>query len=61
MAPERCSFKINAKSMNNWVSTHVKQIDQFEDVNSPLIIIRDEAMEEEERDEDMGREDHHTR
>jgi hypothetical protein len=45
--PERCSFKIDQKARNHWVSTHARQIGQFEDVNNPPNIPRDEEMEEE--------------
>ena len=45
--PERCSFKVDLKARNHWVSTHARHIGQLEDVSSPLHILRDEAMEEE--------------
>jgi hypothetical protein len=46
--------------MNTWVSTLVRQIDQYEDVNSPHVIIWEEAMEEEDMEEDTGRANRHT-
>ena len=33
--PERCGFKIDAKTKNNRASIYIKQKDQFEDVNIP--------------------------
>ena len=59
--PERCSWKVDIKANNHWVSIHARQIGQFEDVNSPLNIPRDEAMKEETMGEDTGRADRHTR
>jgi len=53
---ERCIFKIDAQSRTNWVSAHVIEIDHIEDVSSPHIIIREDAMHE-----DTGRADRHTR
>jgi len=44
--PERCNFKVDQKVRNQWVANHARQIGQFEDVNSPIIITRDEAMKE---------------
>ena len=43
---ERCSFKVDQKAMNQWVSSHARQIGQFEDVSNPIIVTHDEAMEE---------------
>jgi hypothetical protein len=48
------------KARNLWVSTHGRQIGQFEDVGSPPNIPWDEEMEDETEREDMGRADRHT-
>ena len=45
--PERCSFKIDQKARNQWVSIHAQHIRQFEDVSSPPQNARDEEMETE--------------
>ena len=60
MDPERCNFKANQKAKNQWVTNHARQISQFEDVNSPIIITRDEAMEEDPRAEDTSIADRHN-
>ncbi len=52
MDPERCNFKADQKAKNQWVANHARQISQFEDVNSPIIITRDEAKEEDPLAED---------
>ena len=33
--PEKCTFKMDQKARNLWVSAHARQIGQFEDVSCP--------------------------
>ena len=60
LEPERCSFKDDIKAKNHWVSTHARHIRQFEDVNIPLNIPRDGAMDENKMGENTGRANHHN-
>ena len=32
---ERCSYKSDEKAMRIWLQTHLREIDEYEDVNSP--------------------------
>ena len=34
--PERCTQKSDEKARRNWLLTHHRQIDQYEDINSPI-------------------------
>ena len=43
--PEKCTFKMDQKARNQWVSAHARHIGQFEDVSSPLHNAYDEEME----------------
>ena len=42
--PNICSFKANQMAEKQRFAKHAKQIGQFEDVSSPIIITWDEAM-----------------
>jgi len=45
--PERCSHKSYEKAMRNWLQTHLRQIDQYEDIDNPVIDQQeDDTMEE---------------
>jgi hypothetical protein len=35
LEPERCTHKSDEKAMRNWLQTHLREIDQYEDINSP--------------------------
>ena len=59
MDPQRCNFKVDQKAKNQWVANHARQIGQFENVNNPIIITRDEAMEEDPLAEDTCIADRH--
>ena len=61
MDPERYSFKADINARDHRVLIHARHIEQFEDVNNPLNIPRDEAKEEETMGEDMGRVDRQTK
>ncbi len=58
--PERCSFKTDQKARNHWVSNQVRQLEQFEDVGSPINLTQDETMEEVQNPEEIGRENRYT-
>ena len=45
--PGKCTFKMDQKARNQWVSAHARQIGQFEDVNNPPQNAYDEEMETE--------------
>jgi hypothetical protein len=34
--PERCSYKSDEKARRIWLQTHLRQIDQYEDIDSPV-------------------------
>jgi hypothetical protein len=58
LEPERCTTKANQNAGICWIKSHSRQIDQFEDVNSPSInTTRGEAMEDEAMEEDTNRTD----
>jgi hypothetical protein len=59
--PKRCSFKVDQKAWNQWVSNHARQIGQLEDVSNPINITRDEAIEEKPIIEDISRADRQTK
>ena len=52
--PERYTFKVEQKARNQWVSTHARQIGQFEDDNNPPHNTHDEKMEMETERENLG-------
>ncbi len=33
--PERCTHKLDEKVMRSWIQTHLRQMDQYEDINNP--------------------------
>ena len=48
---ERCTHKSDEKARRNWLITHLRQIDQYEDINNPIGDQQeDDIMEEEEAD-----------
>ena len=34
--PERCSYKSDQKARRIWLQTHLRQIDQYEDIDYPV-------------------------
>ena len=36
--PERCAHKSDEKARRIWIHTHLRQIDQYEDIASPDIV-----------------------
>jgi hypothetical protein len=49
--PERCSYKSDEKAMRIWLQTHLRQIDQYEDIDSPVRDQHeDDTMEEADAD-----------
>ena len=34
--PERCTHKSDEKARRSWLLTHLRQIDQYEDIDSPV-------------------------
>jgi hypothetical protein len=58
--PDRCSFKDDQKARNQRVANHARQIGKFEDVNSPIFIAREGAMEEDPLAKDRGTSDRHN-
>ena len=47
--PERCTHKSDEKARRAWLLTHLRQIDQYEDINSPTGEDQeDDIMEEED-------------
>jgi hypothetical protein len=49
--PERCTHKSDEKAKRSWKQTHLRQIDQYEDIASPDTEYQeDDAMEEAEGD-----------
>ena len=34
--PERCTHKSDEKVKRSWIQTHLRQIDQYEDIDSPV-------------------------
>ena len=49
--PERCTYKSDEKARRNWLQTHTRQIDQYEDIASPVRDQKeDDAMEEADAD-----------
>jgi hypothetical protein len=56
MDPERCTSKADQTARSSWIASHIKQIDECEDVKSPNVdATRDEAMEIKAVEEDAGR------
>ena len=33
--PKRCTHKLDEKDLRAWLLTHIRQVDQYEDINSP--------------------------
>ena len=58
--PGKCTFKMDQKAWNQWVSAHARQIGQFEDVSNPLHNARDEEMKIEAERAAMGGGEHNT-
>jgi hypothetical protein len=58
--PEKCTFKMDHKVRNQWVSAHARQIRQFEDASSPLNHAYDEEMETEAERAATGGGEHNT-
>ena len=49
--PERFTHKSNEKARRSWLLTLLRQVDQYEDINSPIGDQQeDDTMEEEEAD-----------
>jgi len=49
--PERCSHKTDEKAGRAWLLTHIRQINKYEDINSPTGEKQeDDIMEEEDTD-----------
>ena len=49
--PERCTHKSEETAIRNWLLTHLRQIDQYKDTNSPIRDQHeDDTMEEAEAD-----------
>jgi len=49
--PERCSYKSDEKARRIWLQTHIRQIDHYEDIASPVRNQQeDDAMEEADAD-----------
>ena len=49
--PEKCTHKSDEKAKRRWIQTHLRQIDQYEDIASPDIDCQeDDTMEEDEAD-----------
>ena len=47
--PERCTHKSDDKARRAWLVTHIRQIDQYEDIHNPTGEQQeDDNMEEEE-------------
>jgi hypothetical protein len=61
MNPEKCTFKMDQKARNHWVSAHARHIGQLEDVSSPPRNARDEEMETETERADPGGREHNIR
>ena len=36
LEPERYTFKSDEKARRNWLQTHLRQIDQYEGIDSPV-------------------------
>ena len=49
--PERCTFKLDKKARNTWVSNQIRNLGHYEDVSSPTNHTQEEYMEE---DDNMG-------
>ena len=47
--PERCTHKSDEKARRRWLQTHLRQIDQYEDINNPI--------GEQQEDDNMEKED----
>jgi hypothetical protein len=50
---ERCSHKTDEKARRAWLLSHIRQIDQYEDINSPIGEQQEDGIMEEE-DADPG-------
>ena len=49
--PDRCTHKSDEKARRIWLITHLRQVDQYEDINNPIGDQKeDDIMEEEEAD-----------
>ena len=49
--PERCTHKSDEKAMRDWLLTHLRQIDPYQDINNPIGEQQeDDIMEEEDAD-----------
>ena len=49
--PDRCTHKSDEKARRNWIQTHMRQIDLYEDIASPDIDHQeDDTMKEAEVD-----------
>jgi len=49
--PERCTHKLDEKARRSWLQTHLRQIDQYEDIDSPVRDQQeDDTMEEADAD-----------
>ena len=51
--PERCAHTSDEKAMRNWLQTHLRQIDQYEDIDSPA---RDQHEDDTMEEADAGTE-----
>ena len=60
MDPEKCTFKMDQKSRNQWVSAHARQIGQLEDVSSPPQHAYEDEMETEAEGTATGADSTHT-
>ena len=58
---EKCTFKMDQKALNQWVSAHARHIWQFEDISNPLHNVRDKEMEAETERAATGGGEHNTR
>jgi hypothetical protein len=45
--PERCTHKSDEKARRSWLQTHLRQIDQYEDITSPIRDHQEEDIMEE--------------
>jgi len=45
--PERCTHKSDEKARHSWLAAHLRQVDQYEDINNPTRELqKDDIMEE---------------
>ena len=49
--PEKCTHKSDEKARRSWLLTHLRQIDQYEEINNPIGVQQeDDTMEEAKAD-----------